>query len=308
MKIIFAGTPDFAACALQALIAAGHEIALVLTQPDRPAGRGMKLTASPVKVLAEQHGISVYQPEKLRTPEQQAPLAVINADIMIVAAYGIILPQTVLDLPKLGCLNIHGSLLPRWRGAAPIHRAILAGDTETGITIMQMDAGLDTGDMLSIHHTAIEAGDTTASLHDKLAAQGAKALVEALEDLPVLQQRRQMQPEAGVTYADKLKREESQIDWHKSAIELDRMIRAFNPFPSAQTLLEGQALKIWQATVCPQNGPPGTVLAADKDGLLVACGKGSLRITELQKAGSKRVAAAAFLAGNEIQPGLQLGK
>ncbi|MFC7419767.1 methionyl-tRNA formyltransferase [Iodobacter arcticus] len=308
MKIIFAGTPDFAACALQALIAAGHEIALVLTQPDRPAGRGMKLSASPVKILAEQHGINVYQPEKLRTPEQQAPLAAIAADVMIVAAYGIILPQAVLDLPKLGCLNIHGSLLPRWRGAAPIHRAILAGDTETGITIMQMDAGLDTGDMLSIHRTPIEAHDTTASLHDKLAEQGAAALVAALADLPKLQQTRQVQPEIGVTYADKLKREESQINWQKSAVELDQMIRAFNPFPSAQTLLAGQALKIWQATISQDSGTPGTVLAADKDGLLVACGSGSLRITELQKAGSKRVAAAAFLAGNGVEAGLKLGE
>jgi methionyl-tRNA formyltransferase len=308
MKIIFAGTPDFAACALAALIAAGHEIALVLTQPDRPAGRGMKLTASPVKVLAEQHGISVYQPEKLRTPEQQAPLAAIAADVMIVAAYGIILPQAVLDLPKLGCLNIHGSLLPRWRGAAPIHRAILAGDKETGITIMQMDAGLDTGDMLSIHRTAIEANDTTASLDNKLAAQGAKALVEALENLSELQKARQVQPEIGVTYANKLKREESQIDWNKSAVELDQMIRAFNPFPSVQTTLAGQALKIWQATIRPENGEPGTVLAADKDGLLIACGNGSLCITELQKAGSKRVTASAFLSGNGVEKGTKLGE
>ncbi|MCX7205397.1 MAG: methionyl-tRNA formyltransferase [Proteobacteria bacterium] len=307
MKIIFAGTPDFAACALQALIDAGHEIALVLTQPDRPAGRGMKLNASAVKILAEKHGISVYQPEKLRTAEQQAPLAAIDADVMIVAAYGLILPQVVLDLPKLGCLNIHGSLLPRWRGAAPIHRAILAGDTATGITIMQMDAGLDTGDMLSIHPMPIEARDTTASLHDKLAAEGASAIVAALVDLPKLQQTRQVQPELGVTYADKLRREESQIDWQKSAIELDQMIRAFNPFPSAQTLLNGQALKIWQASPSEENGPAGTVLAADKDGLLVACGSGSLRITELQKAGSKRVAIAAFLAGNELELGLKLG-
>jgi methionyl-tRNA formyltransferase len=307
MKIIFAGTPDFAACALQALIDAGHEIALVLTQPDRPAGRGMKLSASAVKILAEKHGISVYQPEKLRTAEQQAPLAGIDADIMIVAAYGIILPQVVLDLPKLGCLNIHGSLLPRWRGAAPIHRAILAGDTTTGITIMQMDAGLDTGDMLSIHPMPIEANDSTASLHDKLAAQGASAIVAALVDLPKLQEMRQVQPELGVTYADKLKREESQIDWQKSAIELDQMIRAFNPFPSAQTLLNGQALKIWQARPSEECGPAGTVLAADKDGLLVACGSGSLRITELQKAGSKRVAIAAFLAGNGLELGLKLG-
>lgn len=307
MKIIFAGTPDFAACALQALIDAGHEIALVLTQPDRPAGRGMKLNASAVKILAEKQGISVYQPEKLRTAEQQAPLTGIDADVMIVAAYGLILPQVVLDLPKLGCLNIHGSLLPRWRGAAPIHRAILAGDTETGITIMQMDAGLDTGDMLSIHPMPIEAVDSTASLHDKLAEQGASAIVAALVDLPKLQQTRQVQPELGVTYADKLKREESQIDWQKSAIELDQMIRAFNPFPSAQTLLNGEPLKIWQASPSEECGPAGTVLAADKDGLLVACGSGSLRITELQKAGSKRVAITAFLAGNELELGLKLG-
>jgi methionyl-tRNA formyltransferase len=307
MKIIFAGTPDFAACALQALIDAGHEIALVLTQPDRPAGRGMKLNASAVKILAEKQGISVYQPEKLRTAEQQAPLTGIDADVMIVAAYGLILPQVVLDLPKLGCLNIHGSLLPRWRGAAPIHRAILAGDTTTGITIMQMDAGLDTGDMLSIHPMPIEAVDSTASLHDKLAEQGASAIVAALVDLPKLQQTRQVQPELGVTYADKLKREESQIDWQKSAIELDQMIRAFNPFPSAQTLLNGEPLKIWQASPSEECGPAGTVLAADKDGLLVACGSGSLRITELQKAGSKRVAITAFLAGNELELGLKLG-
>lgn len=211
MKIIFAGTPDFAAYALQALIDAGHEIALVLTQPDRPAGRGMKLSASAVKTLAEKYNLPVYQPEKLRTAEQQAPLTAIQADIMIVAAYGLILPQAVLDMPKLGCLNIHGSLLPRWRGAAPIHRAILAGDTETGITIMQMDAGLDTGDMLSVHHTAITAGDTTASLHDKLAAQGAAAIVAALADLPLLQKNRQVQPEEGVTYADKLKKKNHRL-------------------------------------------------------------------------------------------------
>ncbi|MEN9658641.1 MAG: hypothetical protein RL571_2106 [Pseudomonadota bacterium] len=307
MKIIFAGTPDFAACALQALINAGHEITLVLTQPDRPAGRGMKLTASPVKVLAEKHAIAVYQPEKLRTAEQQAPVAAIEADVMIVAAYGIILPQIVLDMPKLGCLNIHGSLLPRWRGAAPIHRAILAGDTATGITIMQMNAGLDTGDMLSIHTSPIEATDTTATLHDKLATLGAEAIVAALINLPALQQTRQVQPEAGVSYAEKLRKEESQIDWQKSATELDRMIRAFNPFPTAQTLLDGLALKIWQAQVNSENGPAGTILKADKDGVLVACGQGSLLITELQKAGSKRVAASAFLVGNAIEAGQKLG-
>jgi methionyl-tRNA formyltransferase len=307
MKIIFAGTPDFAAGALQALINAGHEIALVLTQPDRPAGRGMKLTASPVKALAEKHAIAVYQPEKLRTAEQQAPVAAIEADVMIVAAYGIILPQIVLDMPKLGCLNIHGSLLPRWRGAAPIHRAILAGDTTTGITIMQMNAGLDTGEMLSIHATPIQATDTTASLHDKLATLGAEAIVAALKNLPALLQTRQVQPEAGVSYAEKLRKEESQINWQKPATELDRMIRAFNPFPTAQTLFDGLALKIWQAQVNSENGPAGTILKANKDGILVACGQGSLLITELQKAGSKRVAASAFLVGNAIEVGQKLG-
>ncbi|HSC80546.1 MAG TPA: methionyl-tRNA formyltransferase [Chitinolyticbacter sp.] len=307
MKLIFAGTPDFAASALAALIAAGHEIVLVLTQPDRPAGRGMKLTASPVKQLAEQHGLPVYQPEKLRLPEQQAPLAAIDADVMIVAAYGLILPQAVLDLPRLGCLNIHASLLPRWRGAAPIQRAIAAGDLETGITIMQMDAGLDTGDMLSIHRTAITTDDTAQTLHDKLATQGAAAIVAALANLPALQATRQKQPAEGVTYAEKLKKEEAQIDWRLPATEIDRTIRAFNPFPSAQTLLDGTPLKIWAASTAAGAGEAGTVLACGKDGIVVACGAGALRIAELQKAGAKRVDAAAFLAGNPLAVGSRLG-
>ncbi|WP_148716944.1 methionyl-tRNA formyltransferase [Chitinolyticbacter meiyuanensis] len=307
MKLIFAGTPDFAADALAALIAAGHDIALVLTQPDRPAGRGMKLSPSPVKVLAEQHGLPVYQPEKLRTAEQQAPLAGIDADAMIVAAYGLILPQAVLALPRHGCLNIHASLLPRWRGAAPIQRAIAAGDAETGITIMQMDVGLDTGDMLSVHRTAITGDDTAQTLHDKLAAQGAAAIVTALTDLPTLQAHRTPQPAEGVTYAEKLKKEEAQIDWSRPAVELDRMVRAFNPFPSAQTLLDGTPLKIWAATPVSGNGEAGTVLATGKEGLTVACGEGALHITELQKAGAKRVDAAAFLAGHPLAVGNQLG-
>ncbi|WP_035058831.1 methionyl-tRNA formyltransferase [Andreprevotia chitinilytica] len=307
MKLIFAGTPDFAAAALEALIAAGHEIVLVLTQPDRPAGRGMKLTPSPVKVVAEKHGLPVYQPEKLRTPEQQAPVAAINADAMIVAAYGIILPQAVLDMPTLGCLNIHASLLPRWRGAAPIQRAILAGDAQTGITIMQMDAGLDTGDMLSVHVTPIAAVDTAHTLHDKLMAQGAEAIVAALADLPALQSKRTQQPEAGVTYAEKLKKEESQIDWAKSASALDLMIRAFNPFPSAQTTLDGTPVKIWRATPTTGTGQPGEVLRADRDGIVIACGENALAVTELQKAGGKRLDATAFLAGTPIAAGSRFG-
>ncbi len=308
MKIIFAGTPDFAASALQALIDAGHQIALVLTQPDRPSGRGMKLTASAVKEVAVANQIPVYQPEKLRTLEQQAPLQGIDADVMVVAAYGIILPQAVLDLPRLGCLNIHASLLPRWRGAAPIQRAILAGDAETGITIMQMDAGLDTGDMLSIHRTTIEATDNATSLHDKLAVQGAQAIVAALADLPQLQANRQVQPEQGVTYAEKLKKEEAHIDWQHNAVQLDRMIRAFNPFPSAQTSWQGVAIKVWQASVCDTQGQAGQILALEKDAIVVACGQGALRITELQKAGGKRLGAQAFLSGNELSIGQFFGQ
>ncbi|SMC28727.1 methionyl-tRNA formyltransferase [Andreprevotia lacus DSM 23236] len=307
MKLIFAGTPDFAAAALEALIAAGHDIVLVLTQPDRPAGRGMKLTPSPVKVVAQKHQLPVYQPEKLRTPEQQAPVAAIEADAMIVAAYGIILPQAVLDMPRLGCLNIHASLLPRWRGAAPIQRAILAGDADTGITIMQMDAGLDTGDMLSVHVTPITADDAAHTLHDKLMAQGAAAIVSALADLPALQAARKPQPADGVTYAEKLRKEESQIDWQRPAAELDRMIRAFNPFPSAQTTLDGNPLKIWRATPCAGSGMPGTVLQADRDGIVVACGDGALKLLELQKAGGKRMDAAALLAGSALPAGSVLG-
>ncbi|QLG89907.1 methionyl-tRNA formyltransferase [Chitinibacter bivalviorum] len=308
MKIIFAGTPDFAASALQALIDAGHEIALVLTQPDRPSGRGMKLTASAVKEVALAHQIPVYQPEKLRTEEQQAPLQGIGADVMVVAAYGIILPQAVLDLPRLGCLNIHASLLPRWRGAAPIQRAILAGDAETGITIMQMDAGLDTGDMLSIHRTPILSTDNATTLHDKLAEQGAQAIVAALNELPALQNARQVQPTEGVTYADKLKKEEALIDWNASATELDRMIRAFNPFPSAQTSWQGQALKIWQASLGEGAGQPGEILAIEKDALIVACGQDALRIGELQKAGGKRLGTQAFLSGNTLAVGEIFGQ
>lgn len=303
MKLIFAGTPDFAATALQALIDAGHDIALVLTQPDRPAGRGMKLVASPVKQLAERHGIAVYQPERLRTPEQQAPVAAIEADAMVVAAYGIILPQVVLDLPRLGCLNIHGSLLPRWRGAAPIQRAIEAGDAQTGITIMQMDAGLDTGAMLSLHPVAITGDDTTRSLHDKLATAGAAAIVAALADLPALQAGATPQPAEGVTYAEKIRKEEAAIDWTQPAALIARRLRAFDPFPAGAASLRGETIKCWAGVAEAGSGEAGTVLAADADGVRVATGEGVLRLTELQRPGGKRLPAREFLAGGKLAAG-----
>ncbi|HEY9101727.1 methionyl-tRNA formyltransferase [Chitinimonas sp.] len=301
MKLIFAGTPDFAAAALQALITAGHEIALVLTQPDRPAGRGMKLMASPVKQLAEKHGLPVYQPEKLRSPEQQAPVAAIAADAMVVAAYGIILPQAVLDMPRLGCLNIHGSLLPRWRGAAPIQRAIEHGDAETGITIMQMDAGLDTGAMLSLHPVTIAADETTRSLHDKLAECGAEAIVAALANLPALQAGAVAQPTEGVTYAEKIRKDEAALDWTLPAETLARRIRAFDPFPGCTTRHGEETLKCWAARAEAGNGAPGQVLAADADGVLVGTGSGVLRVTEWQRPGSKRLPSREFLAGGKLQ-------
>jgi methionyl-tRNA formyltransferase len=303
MKLIFAGTPDFAAAALQALIDAGHEIALVLTQPDRPAGRGMKPVGSAVKQLAERHGIAVYQPEKLRTADQQAPVAAVQADLMVVAAYGIILPQAVLDMPRLGCLNIHASLLPRWRGAAPIQRAIQAGDALTGITIMQMDAGLDTGAMLSRHEVAIAADDSARTLHDKLALAGAQAIVSALLDLPALQAGATPQPADGVCYADKIRKDEAAVDWTRPALEITRQLRAFDPFPGCTTRLGEETLKCWSGEAVDANGVAGTVLQADASGVLVASGQGAVRLTVLQRPGGKRLAAREFLAGGPIAPG-----
>ena len=303
MKIAFAGTPEFAAQALRALIEAGHEVVLVLTQPDRPAGRGMKLTPSPVKVVALEHGISVDQPEKLRTEERQAALRAAAPEVLVVAAYGIILPQAVLDIPTYGCLNIHASLLPRWRGAAPIHRAIEAGDAETGITIMQMDAGLDTGDMLLKRAIPIRADATTASLHDALATLGGEMIVEALARLPD-GLARTPQPEEGVTYAHKIDKAESRIDWRRPAIELDRAVRAFNPFPGAVAELGGITLKLWEAAPCDRQGAPGEVLQADADGLVIACGEGALKITTAQKPGKKRQPVGDVLQGLELVPGM----
>jgi methionyl-tRNA formyltransferase len=304
MKLIFAGTPEFAATALQAIVAAGHEVALVLTQPDRPAGRGMALQPSAVKKVALEHGIEVFQPLTLKDAEAQAKIAAVGAEVMVVAAYGLILPQLVLDLPRFGCINIHGSLLPRWRGAAPIQRALLAGDAETGVCIMQMEAGLDTGPVLLRGAFPIEASDTTATLHDRLAALGATLVVEALGRLPLPAE---PQPAEGVTYAHKIEKAEALIDWSKSAAELDRHIRAFNPFPGAQALFGGQTVKIWQAKPVDAKGENGTILAIDRSILVVACGDGALAIGELQKAGGKRLPVQQFLAGHPLQVGDRFG-
>ncbi len=305
MKVIFAGTPDFAAAALNAIAAAGFEIPLVLTQPDRPKGRGMQLQASPVKQAALALGLRVAQPEKLRgNAEALAMLREVEADVMVVAAYGLILPQEVLDAPKHGCLNIHASLLPRWRGAAPIQRAIEAGDKETGVCIMQMDVGLDTGAVVSEHRYTILPTDTANEVHDALMALGATAIVA---DLQRLQDSGSLkatpQPEDGVTYAQKLSKEEAQVDWTQSAEVVARKIRAFNPVPAAWTLWQGQPMKIWAAHSVAQQGVAGTVLAANSDGIVVACGTDAVCITELQAAGSKRMTAAAFLAGRPLEVG-----
>lgn len=305
MRILFAGTPPFAAAALDALAEAGHDIALVLTQPDRPAGRGMKLTPSAVKQAAQARGLPLYQPTSLRTPEAQAELAAADADVMVVAAYGLILPQPVLDLPRFGCLNIHASLLPRWRGAAPIQRAILAGDTETGITIMQMDAGLDTGAMLAKTGVPIRETDTAASLHDTLAAAGAQAIVAALANYPALVP--QAQDDTQATYAAKLSKEEAKLDWRQPADVLARAVRAYNPAPGAWTLLDGAPLKIWSAQAFAGSGEPGTALLADADCLVVACGSGALALQAIQPAGGKRMTAAAFLTGRPVPAGTRFG-
>jgi methionyl-tRNA formyltransferase len=305
VRILFAGTPPFAAAALDALADAGHDIALVLTQPDRPAGRGMKLAPSAVKQAALARGLPVFQPVSLRNAEAQAELRAADADVMVVAAYGLILPQAVLDLPRFGCLNIHASLLPHWRGAAPIQRAILAGDAETGITIMQMDAGLDTGAMLLKVPVPIGETDTAASLHDTLAAAGARAIVDALANYPALAPVAQDDREA--TYAAKLSKEEAKLDWHQSAEALARAVRAYNPAPGAWTLLDGAPLKIWSAKVVAGSGAPGEVLHAEAAPLVVACGDGALALEEIQPAGSKRMRAAAYLAGRPLPPGSFFG-
>jgi methionyl-tRNA formyltransferase len=304
LKIIFAGTPQFAASALEALLANGQTVAAVLTQPDRPAGRGMRLVASPVKQLAVQHELPVLQPTTLKSAEVQQQLAGYQADIMVVAAYGLLLPTAVLHLPRYGCLNIHASLLPRWRGAAPIQRAILAGDNETGITIMQMDEGLDTGDMLLKLACPIEARDTAQTLHDKLAELGAQAIVTALDRLGQGSLKAISQDNEQATYATKLTKAEAQIDWTRDAIEIDRMVRAYNPFPVAVSACHNVPVKIWQANPAGNvQGEPGTVCAVEKNGIVVACGRGALRLEILQRPGGKVLPAAQFIQGFALQPG-----
>ncbi|WP_137973901.1 methionyl-tRNA formyltransferase [Pseudomonas sp. F(2018)] len=310
MRIIFAGTPEFAAQHLQALLDAGREIVAVYTQPDRPAGRGQKLMPSPVKQLALQHSIAVYQPQTLRDPAAQAELAALKPDLMVVVAYGLILPQVVLDTPRLGCINSHASLLPRWRGAAPIQRAIQAGDASSGVTVMQMEAGLDTGPMLLKVTTTITAEDTGGSLHDRLAQLGSAAVVEAVTKLAAGELQGEVQDDSLATYAHKLNKDEARLDWSRPADKLERLVRAFNPWPICHSTLNGEPLKVLAAQLGEGNGTPGTVLAADKNGLTVACGEGALRLTRLQLPGGKPLAFSDLYNSRREQfaPGLVLGQ
>jgi methionyl-tRNA formyltransferase len=307
MKIIFAGTPIFAAISLQALIQSRHEICAVYTQPDRPSGRGQKLTASPVKELALGHGLPVFQPLNFKSDEDKEILRNFQADVMIVAAYGLILPASILAIPKQGCLNIHASWLPRWRGAAPIQRAILAGDTETGISIMQMEAGLDTGDVFCVYSCEITENDTAASLHDKLAKIGAEALLETLEDVVAARIIRTPQQESLVTYAHKISKAEAHIKWNQSALEIDRQIRAFYGWPVSYTHYHDKVLRIWQATpmAADAHAAPGTIVGVDKRGVDIACGKGVLRLQEIQwpNAARQKIENIAFCK----QKGLEIG-
>lgn len=305
MKIVFAGTPEFAAVSLEALLAAAHEIVLVLTQPDRPAGRGLKPQLSAVKRLAQRHGLPLLQPVTLKDAAAQNAIAAARPEAIVVAAYGLMVPPMLLGLPPRGCLNVHASLLPRWRGAAPIQRALLAGDTMTGVTIMQMNEGLDTGAILLQEALPIAPDDTAGTLHEKLAALGAKLLLRALASSPMPRP----QQERDATHAARIAKQEAEIDWCLPAREIERKIRAFNPTPGAQTLFDGVALKIWGASVEDGvSGGPGTVCAADAQGIVVACGRDALRIAELQRAGGRRLAARAFLSGCRLARGARLGK
>ena len=310
LKIVFAGTPDFAARHLAALLSSEHDVIAVYTQPDRPAGRGKKLTASPVKNIALEHDIPVYQPENFKSDEAKQQLADLDADIMVVVAYGLLLPQAVLDTPKLGCINVHGSILPRWRGAAPIQRSIWAGDAETGVTIMQMDIGLDTGDMLKIATLPIEPTDTSASMYEKLAELGPVALVDCLADIAEGKAAPEKQDDALANYAKKLSKEEACINWADDAEHIERCIRAFNPWPMSYFVVAEQNVKVWQANVEADNQgkAPGTVLAADKQGILVATGQGALRLTELQPPGKKAMKAQDLLNSRRewFEPGTVL--
>jgi methionyl-tRNA formyltransferase len=309
LRVAFAGTPDFAVPPLEALRASGHALVGVLTQPDRPKGRGQQLAASAVKQAAQRHGLAVLQPQSLKNEAARAELAALRPDVLVVVAYGLILPQAVLDLPRLGCVNIHASLLPRWRGAAPIQRAILAGDAETGISIMLMDAGLDTGPVLLKRRLSIAENDTGGSLHDKLAALGAPALLEALEGLAAGTLRAEPQAAEGATYAEKLQKTEAAIDWSRDASAIGRQVRAFNPWPVAETRLGGEQLRIFMAHAQDEGESgvaPGTVIAAQGEAIVVACGKGALRVTELQRAGRRPMTAREFMNSCDLA-GQRLG-
>ncbi|ABE48457.1 methionyl-tRNA formyltransferase [Methylobacillus flagellatus] len=307
MKIIYAGTPDFAVPALRALIQSSHEVSLVLTQPDRPAGRGLKLKPSPVKSLALEHGIPLLQPETLKDEAVQARIAAEHADALVVAAYGLIIPATVLSMPRYGCYNIHASLLPRWRGAAPIQRALLAGDKETGVTIMEVVPALDAGAMILRGTLPITEHDTAQTLHDGLAEIGAELMLQAMDKLE-REGRLEAEPqdESLVTYAQKLQKAEAVIDWRKNADELSRQVRAFNPFPVAHSTLKGETCRIWMAQAVSGTAEPGMIASVD-NGILVGCGRGLLRIDELQLPGGKRLQAKDFLAGNPLCPGDRFG-
>ncbi|GAA05462.1 methionyl-tRNA formyltransferase [Photobacterium leiognathi] len=310
LRIVFAGTPDFAARHLAALLSSQHDVVAVYTQPDRPAGRGKKLTASPVKAIALENDIPVYQPVSLRNEEAQQELAAIDADIMVVVAYGLLLPLEVLDTPRLGCINVHGSILPRWRGAAPIQRSIWAGDTETGVTIMQMDIGLDTGDMLKVATLPIEATDTSATMYEKLAELGPDALIDCLSDIADGTAVAVKQDDEQANYAKKLSKEEALIDWTMDAAAIERCVRAFNPWPMSYFTVAEQNVKVWQTAVEADNQgkAPGTILSADKQGILVATGNGALRLISLQPPGKKAMSAADLLNSRRewFEPGTQL--
>ena len=309
MRIVFAGTPEFAAEHLKALLDSPYEIVAVYTQPDRPAGRGQKLMPSAVKALAVAHDIPVLQPPTLRNADAQAELAALKPDLMVVVAYGLILPQVVLDIPRLGCINSHASLLPRWRGAAPIQRAVEAGDAESGVTVMQMEAGLDTGPMLLKVSTPISAEDTGGSLHDRLASLGPQAVIQAISGLASGSLVGEVQDDSLATYAHKLNKDEARLDWSRPAIELERLVRAFHPWPICHSTLGGEAIKVHAAALGEGQGQPGSILAADKSGLTVACGEGALRLTRLQLPGGKALNFSDLYNSRREQfaPGLVLG-
>ena len=308
MRLAFAGTPEFAERSLAAILSAGHDVALVLTQPDRPAGRGMRPSQSAVKRLALQHKLEVFQPTRLNDPASLARIVGARPDLLVVAAYGLILSQATLDCAPLGALNVHASLLPRWRGAAPIQRAILAGDRESGITIMKMDAGLDTGPMLAQSAIPITEDDDAGTLHDRLAALGAEMIVAALSALRAGRATYTPQPATGVSYARKIDKSELTINWSLPAPELARVVRAFRPAPGASSTLAGATLKIWEAHVAEGSGEPGCTLTADPLGIVIACGRGALAVTQLQRAGGKRLSASEFLRGHAVVPGTLFGQ